>query len=237
MRYAFVAKSYRHGDMGFLDDLKRQAEALQAQQTLDTAALDRNAQLADAACKTAFTYLDTLVRQLLVLKPVSRARFEFDRRTRLEGLPITQPKVDARRRQLRGHEVFDHVVLHARLANGQRLALVKDFPPEIEKLEPRLHASGAPVHAQAVRHPESNKLLEMRYELPVDFALSARFTPDHDRARIAVRLQNFDGLETVELELPATELGSTRMDELARWLLGEPHRFLEGAQGLRRIVA
>lgn len=223
--------------MGLLDDLKRQAEALQAQQSQDSAAFERNMQLADAACKTAFTYLDTLVRQLIVLKPVSKVRYELDRKTRLEGLPMTQLKVDARRRMLRGQEVFDHVVLHGRLANGQRLALVKDFLPDIEKLEPRLRASGATVHAQPVRHPETNKLVEMRYELPVDIAISARLTPDHARGRIGVRVQNFDGFETVDLELPATEIGSTRLDELARWLLGEPHRFLEGALALKRTEA
>ena len=223
--------------MGLLDDLKRQAEALQARQNTDTAALERNTQLADAACKTAFTYLDTLVRQLIVLKPVSKARYELDRKTRLEGLPMTQLKVDARRKMLRGQEVFDHVVVHGRLANGQRLNLVKDFLPDIEKLEPRLRASGAPVNAQPVRHPESNKLVEMRYEVPVDFVISARFTPDHDRARIGIRVQNFDGFETVDLELPATEIGTTRLDELARWLLGEPHRFLDGALALKRIAA
>lgn len=177
------------------------------------------------------------MRQLIVLKPVSKVRYELDRKTRLEGLPLTQLKVDARRRQLRGQEVFDHVVLHGRLANGQRLNLVKDFLPDIEKLEPRLRASGAPVHTQPVRHPETNKLVEMRYEVPVDFAISARLTPDHDRGCVAVRVQNFDGFETVELELPATELGSTRLDELARWLLGESHRFLDGAQALRRTEA
>lgn len=223
--------------MGFLDDLKRQADALQAQQSTDTAALERNTQLADAGCKTAFTYLDTLVRQLQVLKPVSKVRYELDKKTRFEQLPITQLKVDARRKMLRGAEVYDHIVLHARLNDGRRLNLVKDFLPDIEKLESRLRFGGTPVHARPVRNPDNGKLLEMRYEFQVDFVLAARITPDHDRGRIGFRLQNFDGFETVEFELPATELGSARLDELARWLLGEPHRFLDGAQALKRIEA
>jgi hypothetical protein len=223
--------------MGFLDDLKRQADALQAQQQTDSAALERQAQLADAACRSAFSYLDTLVRQLLVLKPVSKVRYELDKKTRFEGLPITNLKVDARRKKLRGTEVFDHVALHARLTDGRKLQLVKDFLPEIEKLESRLRQSGAPVHAQPVRNPDNGKLVEVRYELHVDFVLGLRVTPDHDRGRLAFKLMNFDGFETVELELPAIEVGSARLDELTRWLLGEPHRFLEGAQALRRVEA
>ena len=51
------------------------------------------------------------------------------------------------------------------------------------------------------------------------------------------QLHNLDGFESVSLELPAIEVGSARLDELARWIVGQPHRFLDGAQNLRRIEA
>ena len=92
--------------MGFLDDLKRQAEAAKAEQTIDLAALERNTLLAEAACKTVFTYLDTLIRQLEVLKPVSKVRYVLDRRTLVRRLPIVDLKVDARRKKLRGNDVL-----------------------------------------------------------------------------------------------------------------------------------
>ena len=60
--------------MGFLDDLKRQAEAAKAGQTVDLATAERNGLLVEAACKTVFGYVDTLIRQLDVLKPVSKTR-------------------------------------------------------------------------------------------------------------------------------------------------------------------
>ena len=224
-------------DVGFLDDLKRQAEAIKAEQTIDVAALERNTLLVESACKTVFTYFDTLMRQLEVLKPVSRVRYVLDRRTSFDKLPLTGMKVDARRKKLRGSDVHDYIALHARLRNGQKLALVKDFLPDIEQIESRIRQSGAPVHAQAVRNPDNGKLQEMRYELAVDFALGVHVTPEHDRGRLHFKIINFDGFETVTAEFSALEVGSTRLDELARWLLGEPHRFLEGAQGLRRVEA
>ena len=93
------------------------------------------------------------------------------------------------------------------------------------------------MHAQAVRNPDNSKLQEMRYELAVDFALGVHVTPEHDRGRLHFKIVNFDGFETVTAEFSALEVGSTRLDELARWLLGEPHRFLDGAQELRRVEA
>ncbi len=223
--------------MGFLDDLKRQAEAAKAGQATDTAALERNAMLAEAASKTVFNYFDTLIRQLEVLRPVSKTRYVLDRRTSFEQLPMVDFKVDARRRKLRGQDVYETISLHGRLRNGQKLAFSKDFLPDIEKIDAKLRQANAPVHAQAVRNPENNKLQEMRYEMLVDFGFAITVTPDHDRASLPFKVINFDGFETVTLELPALEVGSTRLDELAKWLLGEPHQFFAGARNLRRVEA
>ena len=223
--------------MGFLDDLKRQAEATKAGQTIDTAAADRNGLLTEAACKTVFTYFDTLIRQLEVLKPMSKTRYQLDRRTVFEQLPMVELKVDARRRKLRGNDVYEYIALHSRLRNGQKLAFRKDFLPDIEKIDAKLRQAGAPVHAQAVRNPDNNKLIEMRYEMLVDLALAITVTPDHDNARVHFKVMNFDGFETVTLELSALEVGSARLDELAKWMLGEPHQFFAGARNLRRVEA
>lgn len=224
-------------EVGFLDDLKRQAEAAKAGQTIDLAAAERNTLLAEAACKTVFTYVDTLIRQLDVLKPVSKTRYVLDRRTSFEQLPLVDLKVDARRKKLRGNDVYEYIAMHGRARTNQKLSLVKDFLPDIQQIDARLRQGAAPVHAQAVRNPDNNKLQEMRYELLVDFAVAVHVTPEHDQGRIHFKVMNFDGFETVMLELPAIEVGSARLDELAKWLLGEPHQFFAGAQNLRRVEA
>ena len=65
--------------MGYLEELKRQADDVLAQQRQDTGALQRNAMLADAACQTASRYLFALARQLNVLEPVSKTVWWLDR--------------------------------------------------------------------------------------------------------------------------------------------------------------
>ena len=77
----------------------------------------------------------------------------------------------------------------------------------------------------------------MRYTLPVDFTLAVRVTPDHDIGWLNFQLANLDGFETVTVDFRATEVGSARLDELARWLVGERHQFLAGGQNLRRVEA
>lgn len=223
--------------MGFLDDLKRQADDAKARLNTDTGQLDRNAALADVACKTASSYFSTLVQQLNVLQPRSKVTYRLDKRNAFAALPLCEFRADARRKKLRGADVFDHVALRWRLKSDTRLSLVKNFLPDIEQIESRLRRSGAQFHAETVRNPATNKLQEMRYDVLADFEAAVNITPDHDGARLRFELVNLDGFETVTVEFAAFEVGTGRMDELARWIMGEPHAFLTGGQALRRVEA
>ena len=223
--------------MGFLDELKRQADAAKAALNTDTAGLTRNAALCDAACKTAFAYLATLGQQLEVLQPRSKTRFRLDNKHVFEGLKCCGYRADARRKQLRGAEVFDHVVLNYQLQSGTRLVITKDFLPDIEKLDSRLRQSAATVDRESLRHPDNGKLQGVRYQFTADFHAFVRLTPDHDRGVVQFQIVNLDGFETMTVEFSAFEVGSARLDELARWLVGEPHQFLKDGQQLRRVEA
>ena len=223
--------------MGFLDDLKRQAEAAKAAQNTDAATLARNTALADAACKSAFNYLSTLGQQLEVLQPRSKTRYRLDTKTVFEGLKCCGWRADARRKPLRGAEVYDHVVLNFQLQSGTRVVITKDFLAEIEKLDARLRQSAAKVDREEVRNPENGKLQQVRYEFTADFHAFVRLTPDHDRGVVQFQMVNFDGFETLTVEFAAIEITTARLDELARWLVGEPHQFLKDGQQLRRVEA
>jgi hypothetical protein len=221
--------------VGYLDDLKRQADEARARQTVDTAALERNALLTDSACQSASRYLASLAQQLNVLQPVSKAVFRFDARNVFRDLKISNLRADSRMRQLRGAEVFDHVVFGFDMKSGQRITISKDFPPEIEKLEARLTQCGARFQSESRYDPQDGRFLEKRYELLADFSGVVRVIPDHDTAWIQFQIVNLEGFETVTVQFPAFEVGGARLDELARWIVGQPNAFLRDGQGLRRV--
>ena len=177
------------------------------------------------------------MQQLNVLQPRSRVVYRLDKRHVFEGLKACDFRADSRRKRLRSADVFDHITLRWRLVSGTPLSLMKNFLPDIEALESRLRRSGASFQAEAVRHAESAKLQEMRYTLVADFEASVTIQPDHDAGRIRFELVNLDGFETVGVQFPAFEVGTARMDELARWVMGEPHAFLKDGQQLRRVEA
>ncbi|NKI93286.1 hypothetical protein [Rhizobacter sp. SG703] len=223
--------------MGFLDDLKRQADALKSKQTEDTATLARNAALVEAACKTTWHYWMDLAQQLNVLLPTAPVRFSLDKVTALEGLKRRDFRVDARRKQHRGQEVFDHVVIHAQQTSGRKLTLNKDFPPEIERLESRLRQAGIAAETEWIRHPDNGRLEQVRFSFIADVVLTLRLLPDHDEGKLAFQLMNLDGLETVTATFAAFQVTSALLDQLARGIVGEPNDFLKLAESVRRVEA
>ncbi len=221
--------------MGYLDDLKRQAEQAQARQTNDRSSLERNMLVVEAACTSAHRYFTQLATQLNVLKPVSRAVFRFDTQTEFRNLQLSGFRADARMKKLRHVDVFDHVSITFDMKTGTRLTIAKDFPPTMEKLEARLLQCGAPYTGDVIRDPATGKFVEKRYEIRADFRGSVRVLPDHDAGWVEFQVVNIEGLGTTRVKFPGFEIGTARLDELARWMTGEPNRFLDGGHELRRI--
>lgn len=222
--------------MGYLDELKRQADAERAKHTLDIGALERNTLLVDSACHSTSRYFGTLAQQLNVLQPLSRAVYRFDKKTSFTNLKLTGFRADSRLKKLRSTEVFDFVVLAFQLKTGSRISLAKDFPPAIDKLEAKLQQCGTPFESEIVRDP-NGRFLEKRFQFLADFNGYVRLLPDHDTGWVRFQIVNLDGFETVTVAFPATEVGSGRLDELARWIVGEPNSFLKDGHELRRVEA
>lgn len=223
--------------MSFLDNLKRQADAMKNQQGEDLALYARNAALVEAACKSAWQYWLDLAGQLNVLQPVPRHRISFDKTTAVDGLKRCDWRVDARKKMHRDQEVHDHVVIHAVQKTGQKLEIVKDFPPEIERLENRLRQAGITADTKWVRQHDSGRLEHVRFTFTADINMMAKIHPEHDQGRIRFQITNFDTLETVTAEFPATAVGSEALDQLARWMVGEPNTFLQLAETVKRVEA
>jgi hypothetical protein len=223
--------------VSFLNDLKRQADALKTQNNEDAELLARNAALVEGACKTVWQYWLDLAQQLNVLQPVPPIRFSLDKVTALDNLKRCDFQVDARRKQHRNQEVYDHVVIHAVQKTGRLLTLSKDFPPEIERLESRLRQAGITPETKWVRNPDNGRLEEVRFNFKADITLIARLLPDHDQGTVRFQLNNFDSLETVTAVFPARIVGSDLLDQLARWMVGQPNEFLQRASEVKRVEA
>jgi hypothetical protein len=222
--------------VGFLDDLRRQADALRDQQDGDAAALRRRVAATEKAARAAMAYFNNLADQLQVLALPSPTRYELDRKNVFARLPMSDFFADGRRTMLGDDEVHEYVVIHWRCKSGKTLQLVKDFPNEIERLDARLAQATCPVSTEVVRNPDNGKLIEVRYEIEADFRASVRCLPQPAEERLDFVLSNLAELETVTGWMPPQALDDALLDELARLVVGERSRFLEALRDLRRSV-
>ncbi|MCW7538756.1 hypothetical protein OOT46_12985 [Aquabacterium sp. A7-Y] len=220
--------------MGLLDDLKRQADALQARHQTDSATLQRHTTLVEGACTTAFRYWLELAKQLNVLQPPSPVRYVLDSRHVLERLPMGDFRVDARRQSTVGTPLHEHVQLFCQLKSGRALVLRRDFPTEIQKLEERLRLAGVEFQAENVRDAETGRYQHTRFEFTADLHAGIKLLPRHDSGQVQFQLLNLEGFETSVVELPAFEVGQASLDELTKLVLGQPHRFYQLGRLLRR---
>lgn len=211
--------------MSFLNDLKKQADQLRAGQGVDKAVLQARIDATEQACQIVFKYWVDLCAQLDVLQPLARGRFVFDSKVIFEGCRLASFRPDIRKRSVNGVQMTDHVALNCDIRTGQQVRLVKDFPTEIERLERRILQSGVQCIPEPLRDPETNKLIEVRYQFVADMQAGVRLKPNHDDATVQFTVDNLEGLTRWVIAFEAAQVNVPLLDELAKWIAGQPNEF------------
>ena len=211
--------------MSFLNDLKKQADQLRADQTVSVATLEAHILATESACQLIFKYWVDLCKQLNVLQPTSVGRYAFDNKAVFTDLRFVDYRVDLRTRPLHGRQVTDYVVLYCDLPTGQTLNFSKNFLPDIKKLEARIAQSGVVCRPDEIRNHDNGKLVEKRYEFEATVAARIRVQPDPENARLAITVDNFDGLACWVIDFDAQAINVRALDELAKWMLGQANAF------------
>jgi hypothetical protein len=214
--------------MSFLNQLKSQAKALQGEQVQLQLNLEENTAQTEAACRCALPYLQDLARHLNVIGPAA-PRFSLDGRTPWPAMKITEVRVDARKKMLRNHEVFDYLAMGWRVVpqTGEPVGgtVTVNFPPDLHRVEARLAMGPVRHERKEVRHPEKNTLQALQFDYVTETRGNVVVTPDHDKAVVAFRLLNATGFEILNVAWPAAKVKAEVLDELAKLIVSEPNRF------------
>lgn len=214
--------------MSFLNQLKSQAKALQSDRTENDQLLDENAARAEAACRVVLPYLQDLAAQLNVIQPPAPA-FSLDGKTPWPAMKLCDFRVDARRKQHRGKEVFDYLAMGwqilPQVGNPVGGTVSVNFPPDLQRVESRLAWGQVEHERKEIRHPEKNTVQAIRFEYLTRARASVTVTPAHDRGALSFRLVNTAGFELLTTDWPAQQLNQAALDELAKRIVAQPNRF------------
>ncbi|WP_439112866.1 hypothetical protein [Hydrogenophaga sp.] len=221
--------------MSFLNQLKQQAQTLQTRQGDELQHLDASTEAAEAACKTVWHYFMELPRQLNVIEPAA-VSLSLDGKATWPAMKQTDFRFDARKKTLRGKEVFDYLALGWRIEPAEPPALVAadlpkgrvsvNFPPDLERVERRLQAGQVRHDRQELRHPETKRLQSIVFEHDMAARASVRVMPNHDSGNFDIRLAAVGGLEIANTRYTVAQLNTAALDELAKLIVGQASRFL-----------
>lgn len=215
--------------MSFLNQLKSQAHALRDQHSAQQQSAENRVAQTESACKTISNYLADLAQQLNVITPPAPA-FSLDGKTAWPAMRMLDFRCDVRLKRLRGADVVDYIGMGWRVVPQEgppvKGVVSVNFPPDLERVESRLTLGRLKHDREEVRHPESRKLLSIRFEYLTELMGSVRITPDHDLAQLAFRISNANGFDVLNTERPVADIHQGLLDELARLLLSQPNRFL-----------
>lgn len=215
--------------MSFLNELKQQANVLQSQQQRVHQDLSANVEMTEAACRVVNQYLQDLRAQLNVLLPAAPGNLSLDGKTPWPEMQLREFRADARKKMLRDREVFDYIGLGwkilPRVGKPAAQRVVVNFPPDLERVQQRLTHGQIKHERKEQRHPDTNKLQAYVFELETASFGSIVITPEHDSAELNFRALNVGGFNLQNTRHRAAQVNTSLLDELAKWLVGQPNHF------------
>ena len=214
--------------MSFLNQLKSQASVLQRQQHGQVLNFEASTAQTETACQKAWSYLSDLARQLTVIEPPG-PKFTLDGKTPWPAMKLTHFRADSRKKKLRDKEVFDYLAVGWQIVPQFGLpvggSVSANFPPDLQRIEKRL-AEGSVKHERfEVRHPEKNSLQALRFDYITEARGSVTVSADHDNAQLVFRVANANGFEITTTTWAAGQVQTNTLDELAKMIVAQPHRF------------
>jgi len=211
----------------YLDQLREQSQALRARGEAERKPMEESIKDIDRILWRTFRWLDEVMGHLEVIHPRVNHVFHLG-----NVLSIERPKFDRgfvafRRRSLVGLEVLEHVELFYRV-EGDKPILLRLNPGASQSLEERLRGSTLPYQYQT----EQDERRVVRYGLfhvQPQLSASVRFEADYSRQIVQVTLRNVDRFESVSLEFRPDMLTEAALEDLVKFMMGEPNAFLRRA--------
>jgi hypothetical protein len=217
--------------MGFLDQLKSQANSLIEEKQAQHTQLTANAETVDARMRQTFSYLNDLAKQLEIIKPPSAQAFELHGVGKFDQLALADFFADYRKKNFNDSEVFDIVTFQFKHHSPRNLVLKKDMPHQIAQCEDALWRHNLKFQREDIRN-EAGKMRWTEFTISCSVNADASVQGDYERALLIFKLKNFERFETVTVAFHAPTFGEPLLEDFARMIVGQPNRFLAQGQVL-----
>ncbi len=207
--------------MGLLDDLKKQAELAKSQQISEKSLQAESLKVVETKAKQTFQYLNDLLKQLAVLKPVNPLNFSIPSVTELKNLSYLDSFIDSRKKSVSDIEVIDTISFYIKWGSAAKINIEKDMPAPAQKIRDGLTQNGVKFAEDEMRSPRGTIA---GWKFTVDQAINTdvKITADHANLRLMIAGRNLIRLGSDDFVVPILEITEEWLEEFAKSLLGHP---------------
>jgi len=211
--------------VGLLDDLKKQADALKAQDVDKTESLRANAVAVDHALRRAFLFLNDLGKQLNVVKMPCPFVYKLPSVGDISGLIFKDFFVDFRSKNFIDKDYYGEVHLATRCWSDKVLA-VKKGPDEMEKFRNILWQYN--IEHKSEQYRDQRKVITHEiFQVNCDFRVQAKFEGDHENGKLKIMTKNVGDFTLDVFQMTAAEFNDKACEEFAKYFLGKPSEWAD----------
>lgn len=209
--------------MGLLDDLKKQADELKAQDTDRTESLRSTAVAIDHALRRSFLYLNDLGKQLNVVQMPSPFKYGVPTVGDIDGLVIKDFFCDFRSKHFIDKDYYGEVHVAYR-AWSDRILTVKKGPDDMEKFRDVLWQSNVEHKSEQFRN-ERKVITHEVFKVNCEFRVQGKIEGDHETGKIKIVTKNVNGLQVDLFNLMGLEMNEQAVEEFAKFFIGRPNKW------------
>ena len=210
--------------MGLLDDLKRKAELLKTQQLSAEALREENVRLVEEKMSQAFQYLNELLKQLLVLKPVNGVAYSIPGIGDFKDLQFQDSFIDYRKKTINERSYYDYVTFYIRWGSPAKMVVDRDMPALATKVREALFLNGIKFTEEEFKNAQ-HVVTKWRYNIESGIVTDVKVRADSDGGRLLVNAKNMMRLGMDDFAVPAADVNETLLEDFATTLLGQPGKF------------
>jgi hypothetical protein len=211
--------------VGLLDDLKKQADALKAQDTDKTESLRSTAVAVDHSLRRTFLYLNDLGKQLNVVQMPSPFGYDLPSVGRIDGLIIKDFFCDFRSKHFIDKDYYGEVHVAYRCFS-EKVLTIKKGPDDMEKFRDVLWQSNIE-HASEQFRNDRKVITHEVFKVKCDFRVQAKIEGDHETGKLKIVTKNVDGFSVDLYNLMAQEMNDQGVEEFAKHFIGRPNHWAD----------
>ena len=211
--------------MGLLDDLKKQADALKANEVDKTESLRSSAVAVDHSLRRSFLYLNDLGKQLNVVQMPSPFKYDLPSVGPIEGLVIKDFFCDFRSKHFIDKDYYGEVHVAYR-AWSDKVLTIKKGPDDMEKFRDILWQNNLEHTSEQFR--DNRKVITHEvFKVKCDLRVQAKIEGNHETSRLKIVAKNVGGLQVDIFNLMALEANDKAIEEFAKYFIGRPNSWEE----------